>query len=113
MLTKSSAPTRQHLPRRSLKRPFIQRSPSPKNFSSRFRTSMASAGSSACIMTAPDRGNTPNVSPPAEPSYIGSTRQRPAAQSGDPSFRQRHHRPPAASLEAGDPPAPPMFLNQQ
>ncbi len=62
-------------------------------------------------MTAPDRGNTPNVSPPAEPSYISSTRQRPAAQSGDPSVRQRHHRRPTAALGAGDPPAtsPPCF----
>src|SRR5215471_379325 len=47
MLRKSSAPTRQRLPRRSLKRPLTQRSPSPKNFNRRSRTSTASAGSYA------------------------------------------------------------------
>src|SRR5947208_16979128 len=49
LLTKSSAPTRQRLPRRSLRRPLTQRSPSPKNFSSRSRTSTASAGSRASM----------------------------------------------------------------
>jgi hypothetical protein len=47
---------------------FYQRSPSPKNFSSRFRTSTASAGSRTCMMTPPDRGQAPNVSPAARQS---------------------------------------------
>ena len=49
-----------------------ERSPSPKNFSSRFRTSTASAGSRACVMTAPDRGKTRNVSLPVGRRTRGS-----------------------------------------
>src|SRR6516165_4981960 len=64
LLTKSSAPTRQRLPRRSLKRPLTQRSPLPKNFSSRSRTSMASAGSRAPMKSRLHiRGDVGSVSP--------------------------------------------------
>src|SRR6516165_12554856 len=68
LLTKSSAPTRQRLPRRSLKRPLTQRSPLPKNFSSRSRISMASAGSRAPMKSRlHNRGDVGSVSPAIAP----------------------------------------------
>jgi hypothetical protein len=62
---------------------LIQRSPSPKKFSSRSSTSAACAGSRMCMMTAPDRDQTPNLSLTADPPQISSQRQ----PSGEPIGR--------------------------